>query len=273
MKSVKIGRYEIGGKNPLTVMCGPCVIESRSHTLEMADALKSIFDSLGLNLVFKSSYDKANRSSYHSFRGPGITEGLDILAEVKEKYKVPVVSDVHSPEEAAEAAKVLDVLQIPAFLCRQTDLVQAAAETKKVINVKKGQFLAPWDMINVVKKIESAGNDQIILVERGATFGYNNLVFDPRSISIMREMGYPVCFDATHSAQLPGGQGETTGGQRQHIPDLARAAVAVKADLLFMEAHDNPSNAKSDSSTVLDIKTLPSLLKELKALYNLVQGH
>lgn len=272
MHSVKIGSYEIGQKKPLTVMCGPCVIESRSHALETAHALKEIYEKAGINLVYKSSYDKANRSAYHSFRGPGLVEGLDILQEVKTTYKLPVVSDIHDAEQASHAAQVLDVLQIPAFLCRQTDLVQKAAETKKVVSVKKGQFLAPWDMKNVVKKIEQAGNHQIILVERGASFGYNNLVFDPRSIPIMQSFNYPVCFDMTHSAQLPGGQGETTGGQRDMIPFLAKAAIAAGANLLFMEAHPHPESAKSDSTTVLDMKTLPQLLKELKALYNLIQG-
>lgn len=272
MRTIKVGKYEIGKKKPLTVMCGPCVIESRTHALETAHALKEMYRKAGINLIYKSSYDKANRSAYHSFRGPGLKEGLEILAEVKATYDLPLVSDIHEPDDAREAAKVLDILQIPAFLCRQTDLLQSAAETKKVISVKKGQFLAPWDMKNVVKKIEQAGNDQIILVERGASFGYNNLVFDPRSIPIMQSFEYPVCFDATHSAQLPGGQGETTGGQRDMIPYLAKAAIAAGANCLFMEAHPNPKEAKSDGATVLDMKELPQLLQELKSLYNLIQG-
>lgn len=272
MKFVEVAKFKIGPKKPLTVICGPCVIESKEHAFEMAENLKPIFDKLGINFIFKASYDKANRSAFSSFRGPGIKDGLDVLAEVKEKFGLPVTSDVHLPEEAEPASKVLDLLQIPAFLCRQTDLVHAVAVTKKPVSVKKGQFLAPWDMKNVVKKIEAAGNTNIILIERGASFGYNNLVFDPRSIPLMRALGYPVCFDATHSAQLPGGQGETTGGQRDMIPYLAKAAVAAGADLLFMEAHNDPENAKSDSATVLNIKQLPDLLAELKSIYNIVQG-
>lgn len=272
MKFVEVAKIKIGPKKPLTVICGPCVIESRAHALEMADALKPIFNKLGINFIFKASYDKANRSSFSSFRGPGIKDGLEILSEVKQKFSLPVTSDVHLPDETAPAAEVLDLLQIPAFLCRQTDLVHAAALTKKPISVKKGQFLAPWDMKNVIKKIEAAGNTDIILIERGTSFGYNNLVFDPRSIPLMRTLGYPVCFDATHSAQLPGGQGETTGGQRDMIPYLAKAAVAAGADLVFMEAHNDPEKAKSDSATVLDLKQLPELLSELKSIYNIVQG-
>lgn len=272
MKFVEVAKFKIGPKKPLTVICGPCVIESKTHAFEMADALKPIYEKLGINFIFKASYDKANRSSFSSFRGPGIKNGLEILSEVKEKFGLPVTSDVHLPEEAGVAAKVLDLLQIPAFLCRQTDLVHAAAVTGKPVSVKKGQFLAPWDMKNVVKKIEAAGNNNIILIERGTSFGYNNLVFDPRSIPLMRALGYPVCFDATHSAQLPGGQGETTGGQRDMIPYLARAAVAAGADMLFMEAHNDPEKAKSDSATVLNIKQLPELLSELKSIYNIVQG-
>lgn len=272
MKFVDVAKFKIGPKKPLTVICGPCVIESKQHAFEMADSLKSLFGKLGINLIFKASYDKANRSAFTSFRGPGIEEGLEILSEVKAKFDLPVTSDVHLPEEAPRAAQVLDLLQIPAFLCRQTDLVHAVAKTGKPVSVKKGQFLAPWDMKNVVKKIEAAGNENIILIERGASFGYNNLVFDPRSIPLMRALGYPVCFDATHSAQLPGGQGETTGGQRDMIPTLAKAAVAAGADMLFMEAHNDPDKAKSDSATVLNVKQLPELLSELKSIYHIVQG-
>ena len=270
MKSVKVKNHEIGKKKPLVVMCGPCVIESEDHALKAADTLKKIFDALDIALIYKSSYDKANRSAYHSFRGPGLDEGLRILQKVQKEFDLPIVTDVHSPEEAHAAASVCEMVQIPAFLCRQTDLVEAAARSGAVVSVKKGQFMAPWDMGNVVKKLEQGGCEKIILVERGATFGYNNLVSDMRAIPIMQKFGYPVCFDATHSAQLPGGQGETSGGQREFIPILAHAAVAAGANCLFIEAHPDPSQAKSDAATVIDFKDLPSLLSKLKALYSLI---
>jgi 2-dehydro-3-deoxyphosphooctonate aldolase (KDO 8-P synthase) len=271
MKDVPINDWLVGEGQPLTVMCGPCVIESEGQCLEAAETLKGIFEKAGIRLIFKSSYDKANRSAYYSFRGPGVEEGLRILERVKREWGLPVVSDVHTVEEAVQAGEVLDLLQIPAFLCRQTDLLYAAAKTGKVVSVKKGQFLAPWDMANVVKKIESAGNEKIILIERGATFGYNNLVCDMRSIPIMQQLGYPVCFDATHAVQLPGGQGDATGGQREFIPVLAKAAIAAGANCLFMEAHPDPKNAKSDAGSVLDFKDLPRLLGQLKRLYELIQ--
>lgn len=271
MKPIKIKNIEIGPKKPLVVMCGPCVIESEDHALKTADVLKNIFRKASVSLIYKSSYDKANRSSFHSFRGPGLEEGLRILERIQKEFDLPVVTDIHSPEEADVAGKVCDMVQIPAFLCRQTDLVTAAARSGAVVSVKKGQFMAPWDMGNVVKKIEQGGNERIILVERGATFGYNNLVSDMRAIPIMQKFGYPVCFDATHSAQLPGGQGETSGGQREFIPILAQAAIAAGANCLFMEAHPNPAQAKSDAATVLDFTALPHLLSRLKALYELIQ--
>jgi len=272
MQTVQIGHIKIGPKQPLALMCGPCVIESLDHALMTAEALKTICEQLKIPLIYKSSYDKANRSSFSSFRGPGIEEGLRILERVKKEFDLPVVTDIHSPEEATMAGSVCDIIQIPAFLCRQTDLVNAAALTPAVVSVKKGQFMAPWDMANVVKKIEQGNNKNILLVERGASFGYNNLVSDMRSIPIMQSLGYPVVYDATHSVQLPGGQGETSGGQREFIPVLAKAAVAAGANALFMEAHDNPAHAKSDAASVLDMKALPSLLRQLLALYEVVQN-
>lgn len=272
MHTIKLKNFEIGAGKPLAVMCGPCVIESLDHTMKMAENLKKIFEKAGIPLIFKSSYDKANRSAGDSFRGPGINKGLEILQKVQKDFDLPVVTDVHSPEEALQAGAICDIIQIPAFLCRQTDLILAAARSGAVVSVKKGQFLAPWDMKNVVEKIEHEGNNKIILVERGASFGYNNLVSDMRSIPIMQAMGYPVCYDATHSVQLPGGQGKTSGGQREFIPVLAKAAVAAGANCLFMEAHDNPSKALSDGSSVLDIQTLPELLKKLKAIYEIVNA-
>ncbi|MCB1114292.1 MAG: 3-deoxy-8-phosphooctulonate synthase [Chlamydiia bacterium] len=260
----------IGFKSPLAFICGPCVIESLDHTLKAAESLKQIFSDAGIPFVFKSSYDKANRSSFHSFRGPGIDEGLEILAQVQKEFDLPVVTDVHSPEEATKAGGVCDMIQIPAFLCRQTDLVVAAAQTNAVVSVKKGQFLAPWDMKNVVTKVEEAGSDRLLLVERGASFGYNNLVSDMRSIPIMQSLGYPVVFDATHSVQLPGGRGDTSGGQREFIPTLAKAAIAAGANALFMEAHPDPENAKSDAGSQMDMKALPKLLETLKKLYEIV---
>lgn len=272
VRNVPIKNWSIGPGQPLAIMCGPCVIESEDHCMRAAETLKTLFEPFNINFIFKSSYDKANRSSYNSFRGPGLEQGLAILERVKKEFNLSVVTDVHTPEEAVAAAEVCDVLQIPAFLCRQTDLVYAAAKTGAVINVKKGQFLAPWDMANVVKKIEEAKNEKIILVERGATFGYNNLVSDMRSIPIMQKLGYPVCFDATHSVQLPGGQGETTGGQREFVPHLSRAALAAGANCLFLEAHPNPAQAKSDASSVIDFKELPNLLAVFEKLYELIQN-
>lgn len=271
MQTVQLRDIKIGLGQKLALMCGPCVIESLDHALMTAEALKKICEKLDIPLIYKSSYDKANRSSYSSFRGPGLDEGLRILERVKKDFDLPVVTDIHSPEEATAAGAVCDIIQIPAFLCRQTDLVNAAAKTPAVVSVKKGQFMAPWDMANVVKKIEQGGNKNILLVERGASFGYNNLVSDMRSIPIMQALGYPVVFDATHSVQLPGGLGETSGGQREFIPVLAKAAVAAGANVLFMEAHPDPVNAKSDAASVLDMKALPDLLRQLKALYQVVQ--
>jgi len=271
MRDVKVGRLTIGPKSPLVLLCGPCVIEGEEFTLQTASFLKDLFDKLGLGLVFKASYDKANRSSVHGFRGVGIDEGLRIMEKVKNEFDVPVVTDIHTVEEAKMAAEVIDILQIPAFLSRQTDLIVAAAQTGRVVEVKKGQFMAPWDMEQVVHKVSSQNNDNLLLVDRGTTFGYNNLVSDFRSIPIMQKLGYPVGFDATHSVQLPGGNGTSSGGQREFIPYLAKAALAVGANFLFMEAHPNPQEAKSDKASQIPFSELPSLLMQLKRLYEHVQ--
>lgn len=263
----------IGEGMPLTLMSGPCVIESESLCMRVAGALKEMCEARGIQYLFKASYDKANRSSLNSYRGVGIDEGLRILEKVKREFDVPVVTDVHSPEEATRVGMVCDVLQIPAFLCRQTDLLVAAAQTSAVVSVKKGQFMAPWDMKNVVDKIVQSGNDKVILVERGVTFGYNNLVSDMRSIPIMQQMGVPVCFDATHSVQLPGGLGDSSGGQREFIDLLARAAVASGADCLFMEAHPDPAHAKSDAASQIDLKQIPPLLDLLVRLYEVINEY
>ena len=257
MIDVDLGSFKIGKNQSLAILSGPCVIESEDHALMTAEKLKEMCDLLDIRLVYKSSYDKANRSSFHSFRGPGLQEGLRILERVKKEFNIPVLTDVHSPEEARAAGSVCDILQIPAFLCRQTDLIVAAAETGAVINVKKGQFMAPWDMENVVQKILSTGNQKIILTDRGSTFGYNNLVSDMRSIPIMQKFGFPVCFDATHSVQLPGGNGSSSGGQREFIPTLAKAAVAAGCNCLFIESHPDPSNALSDKDSVIPFSALP----------------
>lgn len=269
-RRVPIQDFYLGEGEPLVVMCGPCVIESEEHCLRSAETLQKIYAKQGIRLIFKSSYDKANRSSYSSFRGPGLEEGLRILERVKSELGLPIVTDVHSPEEAIAAGSICDIIQIPAFLCRQTDLITAAGRTGAVISVKKGQFMAPWDMQNVVNKIKATGNNKIILTDRGTTFGYNNLVSDMRAIPIMQKFGVPVCFDATHAVQLPGGQGDSSGGEREFIPVLAKAAIAAGADCLFMEAHADPINAKSDAASVLAFEALPDLLVKLKQLYEII---
>lgn len=273
MKNVPIKNFLIGKGQPLTICSGPCVIEGEDHTLRAAEQLKTIFSKHNINFIFKSSYDKANRSSIHSFRGPGIHEGLRILERVQKELDLAIVTDVHSPEEATMAGEVCDMIQIPAFLCRQTDLIVAAGKTKAAVQVKKGQFVAPWDMKNVVEKLISVGNEKIILVDRGTTFGYNNLVSDMRSIPIMQSFGYPVCFDATHSVQLPGSLGSSSGGQSEYIPLLAKAAVASGVNSLYMEAHPNPPQAKSDSTTVLSFEQLKKLLNVLEKLYEVILTH
>ncbi|MDY0385134.1 MAG: 3-deoxy-8-phosphooctulonate synthase [Geobacter sp.] len=265
-RELTIGNVKLGGGRPLALIAGPCVIEDKEATLRHAERLLTICNGLGMGLIFKASYDKANRTSVHAFRGPGMDEGLQILAAVKEKLGLPVLSDIHSIEQVEPAAQVLDVLQIPAFLCRQTDLLVAAAETGKVINVKKGQFLAPWDMKNVAGKLAATGNENIILTERGASFGYNNLVVDMRSFPVMRATGYPVVFDATHSVQLPGGQGTSSGGQREFVEFLSRAAVATGIDGIFMEVHEDPDKALCDGPNSIPLAELPALLKKLQAL-------
>ena len=271
-RSIAAGPLSIGGQNPLALIAGPCVIESEKIAMEIAEKLKRITTDLHVPFIFKASYDKANRTSIKSFRGPGLNDGLKILQKIKTELDLPVLSDVHKEEEIDPAAEVLDILQIPAFLCRQTDLLVKAAQTGKPINVKKGQFLAPWDMKNVVVKLEESGNSNILLTERGATFGYNNLVVDMRSLVLMRDHGYPVIFDATHSLQQPGGQGTTSGGQSEMVPDLARGAVAVGCDALFMEIHTDPSKALSDGPNMLKIDLLPELLEQLVTLDQVVKG-
>lgn len=266
IREIAIGNVKIGGTRPLVLVAGPCVIESEQATIRQAERLMTICNGLSLPLIFKASYDKANRTSIGAYRGPGMREGLRILRKVKESLGLAVLSDVHSIEQVAPAAEVLDVLQIPAFLCRQTDLLLAAAATGRVINVKKGQFLAPWDMKNVAGKIASTGNEDIILTERGASFGYNNLVVDMRSFPVMRASGYPVIFDATHSVQLPGGQGECSGGQREFVEFLSRAAVAAGVDGIFMEVHEDPDRALCDGPNSISLNDLPALLATLKAI-------
>jgi 2-dehydro-3-deoxyphosphooctonate aldolase (KDO 8-P synthase) len=273
MKNVPVKNFFIGKKHRLAVISGPCVIESLDHALFCAEELCRIFLAHEeINYIYKSSYDKANRSAYSSFRGPGLEEGLKILERVKKEFNLPILADVHSPEEAVAAAEVCDILQIPAFLCRQTDLIVAAARTGAVINVKKGQFMAPWDMQNVVDKIVSAENEKIILTDRGTSFGYNNLISDMRTIPIMQQMGFPVCFDASHSVQIPGGHKNTSGGQREFIPTMSRSAIAAGCNCLFIESHPNPEIAKSDKDSVYPFAELPKLLTEISKLYHLVQG-
>jgi 2-dehydro-3-deoxyphosphooctonate aldolase (KDO 8-P synthase) len=270
-KPVAVGPIRIGGSLPVAVIAGPCVIESTDAALRHAAALKEKADRVGVPYIFKSSYDKANRSSVNSFRGPGLKKGLEILAQVKAQVGVPILTDVHEIDQVARVSEVADVLQIPAFLCRQTDFVLAVARSGRVVNVKKGQFLAPWDMRNVLDKILSTGNDQVLLTERGASFGYNNLVSDMRSLVVMRDLGYPVVFDATHSLQLPGGLGAASGGERKYIPALARAGVAAGVDALFMEVHEDPDRALSDGPNSLRLDDFENLLKMVKRLDALVK--
>ncbi len=261
---VSIDNVKLGGPNPLILIAGPCVIESEASALRHARILKEITRSSGIPLIFKSSYDKANRTSINSYRGPGLTKGLKILKKIKKELGLPILSDVHCREDIREAAKVLDIIQIPAFLSRQTDLIVEVARTGRAINIKKGQFLAPWDMKNVIKKIESTGNKNIILTERGVSFGYNCLVSDFRSVMIMKEFGYPVIYDATHSVQIPAGQGDKTGGDRAYIPALSMAAVACGADGLFMEVHEDPDRALSDGPNMVKMSELAYMLAGIK---------
>jgi 2-dehydro-3-deoxyphosphooctonate aldolase (KDO 8-P synthase) len=270
-RHIHVGNVTIGNDRPLALIAGPCQIESRAHALEMAHALVEITGKLGIGLIYKSSFDKANRSSIETARGLGMRDGLKILAEVRESYGCPVLTDVHSAEQCAPAAEAVDVLQIPAFLCRQTDLLIAAAITGRAMNIKKGQFLAPWDMANVVHKVEASGNDQVMVCERGASFGYNTLVSDMRSLPILAETGCPVVFDATHSVQQPGGQGKTSGGQREFVAVLARAAVAVGVAAVFMETHQDPDNAPSDGPNMVKLKDMAGLLTTLMAFDRLAK--
>jgi 2-dehydro-3-deoxyphosphooctonate aldolase (KDO 8-P synthase) len=268
------GQFDVGGVRfgggGLTIIAGPCVVESAQHALFMAQEISDICKHVGLGVVYKSSFDKANRSSIESFRGDGMEFGLSVLAQVKNEVGVPVITDIHEPWQAEKAAEVADILQIPAFLCRQTDLLVAAAKTGKAVNVKKGQFLSPWDAKNIVDKLQAAGCEKVLLTERGASFGYNNLVVDLRSFPVMRSFGVPVVFDVTHSLQLPGGLGKATGGQSQYIENFARAGVACGVDSVFMEVHDNPAKAPSDGPNQLPLSRLENLLTKLKQIHELV---
>ena len=271
-RPVRIGAVTIGGGAPLALIGGPCAIENEKHALMMAERLQRVTAAAGVPFIYKSSYDKANRSSIHAYRGPGLVEGLRILRKVKDETGLGLLSDVHDVSEVAPAAAVLDVLQVPAFLCRQTDLIVACARSGRPVNVKKGQFVAPRDMLNVVEKVRASGSEDLLLTERGTSFGYNNLIVDFRGLPIMRSFGYPVVFDATHSVQLPGGQGDRSGGERQYVQALARAAVAVGVDALFMEIHEDPDRTLddgrplSDGPNMLRLDDLPRLLDEIRAI-------
>jgi 2-dehydro-3-deoxyphosphooctonate aldolase (KDO 8-P synthase) len=271
-RAVTIGKITLGNDRPLVLIAGPCALESRQHALEMSHALVELTARLGIGLIYKTSFDKANRTALESPRGLGLEASLPILAEVRERWGCAVLTDVHLPEQCAIVAAAVDVLQIPAFLCRQTDLLVAAAKTGRAINIKKGQFLAPWDMKNVAAKVAGAGNERILLCERGASFGYNTLVSDMRALPVLRETGYPVVFDATHSVQQPGGQGNTSGGERVHVPVLARAAVAIGVAAVFMETHQDPDRAPSDGPNMVRLEDMPELLATLIAFDTLAKA-
>jgi 2-dehydro-3-deoxyphosphooctonate aldolase (KDO 8-P synthase) len=271
-KAVSVGKIKIGAGNPLVLIGGPCVIESESSALRHAEKIKAIAGRLDIPYIYKSSYDKANRTSLRSYRGPGLKKGIKILEKVKRETGLPILSDVHCREELDIAAKVLDAIQIPAFLSRQTDFIIAVAKTKKAVNIKKGQFMAPWDVRNVVEKVESAGNRSIIITERGVSFGYNNLVSDMRALAILAGLGYPVVFDATHSTQLPGGLGKASGGERKFVPILARAAVAAGCDGLFLEIHEKPEKALCDGPNSIALKGLEDLLIMVKEIHSVVNA-
>lgn len=264
-------QISFGGNHPFVLIAGPCMIESEALVMETAQSIKEIAERLGIPYVFKASFDKANRSSIYSERGPGIEEGLRILSKVKEQYGVPITTDIHEASQASIVAEVADIIQIPAFLCRQTDLLTSAAQTNRIINVKKGQFLAPWDMENVIAKIKESGNDQILLTERGSTLGYNNLVVDMRSLPTMRQFGVPVVFDATHSVQIPGGLGTATGGKKEFVPHLSRAAAAVGIDALFLEVHPDPDRALCDGPNMIKQSELEEILKPIVEIDRLVK--
>jgi 2-dehydro-3-deoxyphosphooctonate aldolase (KDO 8-P synthase) len=270
-REITLGSLRLGGNNPLFLIAGPCVIESESHARSMAECVAKIASDAGVPYIFKASYDKANRSSVKAFRGPGLSEGLRILSKIKSDLHLRILTDIHDASQAAPAAEVVDILQIPAFLSRQTDLLVAAAKTGRIVNVKKAQFLSPWDMGNVAEKIAAVGNTQIILTERGASFGYNNLVVDMRTFPVLAKFGYPVVYDVTHSVQLPGGQGHSSGGQPEFIEPLACAGVATGVDGIFLETHDNPAAALSDGPNALPLAQLPQLLVRLKELSTLVR--
>ena len=269
IKPVKLRNFEIGA-DKLTILAGPCAIESKDILFTVAEALKKLTEKLDINYVFKSSFDKANRSSIKSFRGPGLVKGLELLSEVKKEFDLPIVTDIHTPEQAQVAAEVADILQIPAFLCRQTDLLVAAAKTGKIVNIKKGQFLAPAQMKPLAQKVSDSGNDKILFTDRGTSFGYNNLVADMRGIPIMQEMGYPVVFDATHSVQLPGGAGESSSGERKFVSTLAKSAVAAGAKALFFEVHPDPDNALCDGPNMLSIEMAQDVFKICNDLFKMV---
>jgi 2-dehydro-3-deoxyphosphooctonate aldolase (KDO 8-P synthase) len=270
-REIQIGSVRLGGNSPLALIAGPCVIESESHAMRMAESIAKIAADLHVPYIYKASYDKANRTSINSYRGPGIPEGLRVLRKIKDQFKLPILSDVHDVAQVAPAAEVCDVLQIPAFLSRQTDLLVAAGKSNRVVNLKKGQFLSPWEMSNAVEKVASTGNKNIFLTERGTSFGYQNLIVDMRTFPIMRKLGYPVIFDVTHSVQLPGGEGKSSGGQPEFIEPLARAGVAVGVDGIFLEVHDNPSAALSDGTNALPLDKLRALLTRLKELSSLTR--
>lgn len=269
--SIKLRDFEIGN-NKLTILAGPCAVETLDIMRETADGLKKVCEELDINYVFKCSYDKANRSSINSYRGLGMEKGLEYLGKIKEEFDLPIVTDIHTPDQADIAAEVADILQIPAFLCRQTDLLVAAAKTSKIVNIKKGQFLAPEQMKSLVKKVEDSGNNKIMLTDRGVTFGYNNLVSDFRAIPIMKKFGYPVVFDATHSVQMPGSNGDSTGGDRRFVPTLARCAMAAGADVLFFEVHPNPEEALCDGPNMLFLKDAKSVFKKCKEIFEIVRN-
>ncbi|MBI1214614.1 MAG: 3-deoxy-8-phosphooctulonate synthase [Alphaproteobacteria bacterium] len=268
---ISLQDFKIGNDMPFVLIAGPCALESRDHAFDMSGALKEMTQKLGIPLIYKSSFDKANRTSLKAGRGMGIEKGLPIFADIRKELGLPVVTDVHAPEQCAEVAEAVDVLQIPAFLCRQTDLLVAAAKTQKIINVKKGQFLAPWDMKNVAAKVTESGNANVMLCERGVTFGYNTLVNDMRALPIMAETGHPVVFDATHSVQQPGGAGTATSGDRRMVPPLARAAIAVGCAAVFMETHQNPDSAPSDGPNMVNLKDMPAILEQLLDIDRLIK--
>jgi 2-dehydro-3-deoxyphosphooctonate aldolase (KDO 8-P synthase) len=270
-KNVNISNFKIGNNLPFTLIAGPCQLESRTHAFKMVEKIQKITKKLKINFIYKTSFDKANRTSLKGKRGLGLAKSLLVFDEIKKKFKVPILTDVHTPEQCSLVSKHVDILQIPAFLCRQTDLLIAASKTKKIINIKKGQFLAPWDMGNVVNKIKNSGNNNILVTERGVSFGYNTLVSDFRAIPTLVKLGYPVIFDATHSVQQPGGKGTASGGQREFVEPLSKAAVAIGVAAIFIETHENPDSAPSDGANMININKLESLLKKLKKIASIVK--